>query len=70
MDSAKSNPVSNVSKIRKCAGKETLQRMNYLYQACNAVATENESSNAASVMYSNLLIAVSKKAVQRIKRIL
>ncbi|XP_044264923.1 ribonuclease P protein subunit rpr2-like [Tribolium madens] len=56
---------NNSTKIKKCAGKDNLQRLNYLYQACNAITTENETNHLASVMYSNLLVAISKKAVQR-----
>ncbi|KAJ3649235.1 hypothetical protein Zmor_020988 [Zophobas morio] len=63
---AENSSVNTNSKIKKCPGKDTFQRMNYLYQACNATATENAASNSASILYSNLLVAISKKAVQRL----
>jgi ribonuclease P protein subunit RPR2 len=66
MEPVKQEVSKKSNKIKKCAGKDSFQRMNYLYQACNALATENESDNVAAAMYSNLLVAVSKKAVQRL----
>ncbi|XP_030760139.1 ribonuclease P protein subunit rpr2-like [Sitophilus oryzae] len=55
-----------MNKIKKCAGMESFQRMNYLYQICNAMATQSKASHRASVQYSNLMINISKKAVQRL----
>ncbi|XP_018563051.1 ribonuclease P protein subunit rpr2 [Anoplophora glabripennis] len=55
-----------MSKIKKCVGKEGFQRINYLYQASNLLATENASCSIASSLYSNLLVNISKKTVQRI----
>ncbi|CAH2009445.1 unnamed protein product [Acanthoscelides obtectus] len=52
-------------KVKKCAGKEAFQRMNYLYQAANALVTENESKYVASIHYINLMQSISKKTVQR-----
>nr|CAH7765055.1 unnamed protein product [Callosobruchus chinensis] len=51
---------------KKCAGKEGFQRMNYLYQAANTLATENESKHVASIHYINLMQNISKKTVQRL----
>ncbi|KAJ8960244.1 hypothetical protein NQ318_003969 [Aromia moschata] len=50
-----------MSKVKQCVGKEGFQRMNYLYQASNAIATESKANNVASVFYTNLLVNVSKR---------
>ncbi|KAJ8980681.1 hypothetical protein NQ317_013293, partial [Molorchus minor] len=55
-----------MGKLKKCAGKEGFQRMNYLYQASNTLITENAASNIAASLYMNLLVNVSKKTVQRL----
>ncbi|KAL1497722.1 hypothetical protein ABEB36_008632 [Hypothenemus hampei] len=55
-----------MSNIKKCAGKESLQRMNYLLQLANQLITQNKSSYIASLQYTNLMINISKKAVQRL----
>ncbi|CAG9766049.1 unnamed protein product [Ceutorhynchus assimilis] len=51
---------------KKCVGKETFQRINYLYQLCNKLTTENRAAHIASNHYSNLAVNISKKAVQRL----
>ncbi|CAH0551288.1 unnamed protein product [Brassicogethes aeneus] len=55
-----------MSKVKKCVGKEGFQRVNYLYQVSNELATESIPCNVASTLYSNLLVNISKKTVQRI----
>ncbi|KAF7279058.1 hypothetical protein GWI33_007692 [Rhynchophorus ferrugineus] len=55
-----------MSNTKKCPGLESFQRMNYLYQASNALITENFPAYKASNHYTNLMINVSKKSVQRI----
>ncbi|XP_066155732.1 uncharacterized protein Rpp21 [Euwallacea fornicatus] len=51
---------------KKCAGKESLQRVNYLLQLANQLSMENPSSHIASLQYTNLAVSISKKAVQRL----
>ncbi|XP_066262615.1 uncharacterized protein Rpp21 [Euwallacea similis] len=51
---------------KKCAGKESLQRVNYLLQLANQLSMENPSSYIASLQYTNLAVSISKKAVQRL----
>ncbi|XP_019881338.1 ribonuclease P protein subunit p21 [Aethina tumida] len=50
----------------KCVGKVSFQRMNYLYQICNSMAAEDLTSNAVASKYSDLIIKVARKTVQRI----
>ncbi|XP_056639374.1 ribonuclease P protein subunit p21-like, partial [Diorhabda sublineata] len=57
----------NTNKIQKCVGKDGFQRMNYLYQICNIMIAENEAQHSAANFYSNLLIGVSRKTVQRME---
>ncbi|CAG9813512.1 unnamed protein product [Phaedon cochleariae] len=55
-----------MSKLR-CTGKEGLQRMNYLYQISNMLATNSVAENTASSLNSNLLVNISRKTVQRME---
>lgn len=55
-----------MSKIKNCAGKESFERMNYLYQISNITLSEGQG-NTAAALYSNLLINISKKSVQRLE---
>ncbi|KAI4467665.1 ribonuclease p subunit p21 [Holotrichia oblita] len=55
-------------KLRKCVGKENLQRLNYLYQIGNIYAKSNcKQNNLLSSYYTNLMISISKKTVQRLE---
>ncbi|ENN71790.1 ribonuclease P protein subunit rpr2 [Dendroctonus ponderosae] len=55
-----------MNNTKKCIGKDSFQRMNYLYQLSNQLATENQSAHIASVQYANLAVNISKKAVLRL----
>lgn len=55
-----------MSKPKKCQAKESLERMNYLYQIANELMASNSTNSALSKSFSNLMIQVSKKTVQRI----
>ncbi|XP_060535387.1 ribonuclease P protein subunit p21-like [Cylas formicarius] len=59
-------PVFFMVNTKKCVGKDAFQRLNYLYQITNETATQSPSEHTASIHYSNLLINVSKKTVQRL----
>ncbi|KAK9759039.1 RNAse P Rpr2/Rpp21/SNM1 subunit domain [Popillia japonica] len=55
-------------KLRKCVGKENLQRLNYLYQVGTNYARSNyKQNNLLSSYYMNLMISISKKTVQRLE---
>ncbi|GJQ76235.1 hypothetical protein Trydic_g1974 [Trypoxylus dichotomus] len=55
-------------KLKKCVGKENLQRVNYLYQLGNNYAKSDfKLNNLLSIYYTNLMVCVSKKTVQRIE---
>ncbi|KAG5882737.1 hypothetical protein JTB14_004033 [Gonioctena quinquepunctata] len=41
--------------------------MNFLYQVSNLYLTENASSSLASSLYSNLMVNISRKTVQRME---
>lgn len=45
-----------------CQGKDTFQRMNFLYQASTLMAGKN---NVLSCYYGNLMKQIAKKAVLR-----
>lgn len=51
---------------KKCAGKDVFERMNYLLQLSN-LALRQPGKDAASSLYSHLLVNVSQKAVQRME---
>lgn len=53
------------NRVKKCVGKEGFERMNYLYQISNA-ALKNQNL-PASTLYSQLMVNVSKKTVQRME---
>ncbi|KAK9873589.1 hypothetical protein WA026_023146 [Henosepilachna vigintioctopunctata] len=55
-----------MNKQKNCQGKESLQRINYLYQVANQLMGTNSANTKASIACSNLMIQVSKKSVQRI----
>ncbi|CAG9865295.1 unnamed protein product [Phyllotreta striolata] len=55
-----------MSTVKKCPGKEGFERINYLYQISNLMATKNQSCHVAASLYSNLLVNVSRKTVQRL----
>ncbi|XP_028128051.2 uncharacterized protein LOC114324412 [Diabrotica virgifera virgifera] len=57
----------SLNTLKKCTQKEGMQRMNYLYQICNLMITENRTNNAAAAAYSNLLNNISRKTVQRLE---
>ncbi|XP_017781626.1 PREDICTED: ribonuclease P protein subunit rpr2-like [Nicrophorus vespilloides] len=50
---------------KKCVGKESFLRMNYLYQL--STLSLKQGQQTASNAYSNLMINISKKSVQRIE---
>lgn len=71
-----------MSKVKKCPGKEGFQRLNYLYQVgttkcfsylrkvhfqvANLFRGYDQTKTAVANFYSNLMINVSKKTVQRL----
>lgn len=61
------NSTMTTSKVQRCIGKDGFQRMNYLYQICNSMIAENEAQHRAANFFSNLLIGVSRKTVQRME---
>ncbi|XP_044747290.1 ribonuclease P protein subunit rpr2-like isoform X2 [Coccinella septempunctata] len=55
-----------MSRPKKCPAKESLERINYLYQIANQLMDSNSANTTVSKSCSNLMIQVSKKSVQRI----
>ncbi|KAK4884996.1 hypothetical protein RN001_001267 [Aquatica leii] len=52
--------------IKSVTGKDVFERINYLYQL-SCITFKSNENNVASSLYSNLLMNISKKAVQRLE---